>query len=102
MPPLLYLTLRRAAERNPQQEISCDKTIQTAIVLNQVQVGTVIAKAAQEQLTEFGKPVLDTTLHMYVAYKESAAAGLAVTEYERNGKASQEIAAFYKELRGAL
>jgi chromosome partitioning protein len=76
--------------------------IQTAIVLNQVQVGTVIAKAAQEQLTEFGKPVLDTTLHMYVAYKESAAAGLAVTEYERNGKASQEITAFYKELRGAL
>jgi len=76
--------------------------IQAAIVLNQVQTGTTISRAAQEQLAEFEKPVMETILHLYVAYKESAAMGLSVVEYDKTGKAAQEVAAFYKELKGEL
>ena len=76
--------------------------IQAAIVLNQVQAGTTISRAAQDQLAEFGKPIMETILHLYVAYKESAAMGLSVVEYEKSGKAAQEITAFYEELKEAF
>jgi chromosome partitioning protein len=82
--------------------ISLKEEVRAAILLNQVQAGTSISQAAQEQLTDLQHPLLDTLLHLYVAYKESAAMGLSVVEYDKGGKAAQEMSALFTELKGAL
>jgi chromosome partitioning protein len=81
---------------------SLKEEVRAAILLNQVQAGTSISQAAQEQLTALQHPLLDTLLHLYVAYKESAAVGLSVIEYDKGGKAAQEMSALFTELKGAL
>jgi chromosome partitioning protein len=68
------------------------------LLLNQLQAGTAIGKAALEHLETLGYPVFETKLHLYVAYREAAAAGKSVAEYDRNTKAAGEFATFFKEL----
>ena len=68
------------------------------IVLNQLQAGTAIAKAASEHLETLGYPVFTTHLHLYVAYREAAATGQSVLEYDRHSKAAAEFAAFFAEV----
>lgn len=81
------------------EEVAAVKEVRGAILINQVQTGTVINRECQEQLASFGYPVFSTTLHLYVAYKEAIAAGLSVLEYESKGKAAQELAAFFVEVK---
>ena len=81
---------------------SLKEEVRAVILLNQVQAGTSISQAAHEQLTALQHPLLDTLLHLYVAYKESAAMGLSVVEYEPKGRAAQEMTELFTELKGAL
>lgn len=84
------------------EEVAAIKEVHGAILINQVQTGTVISRECQEQLASFSYPVFSTTLHLYVAYKEAIAAGLSVVEYESKGKAAQEMAAFFAELKEVI
>jgi chromosome partitioning protein len=86
----------------PAEVTSLKEEVRAVILLNQVQAGTSISQAAHEQLTALQHPLLDTLLHLYVAYKESAAMGLSVVEYEPKGRAAQEMTELFTELKGAL
>jgi len=68
------------------------------IVLNQLQAGTAIGKAASEYLATLAYPVFTTHLHLYVAYREAAATGQSVAEYDQHSKAAVEFAALFAEL----
>ena len=68
------------------------------IVLNQLQAGTAIGKAASEHLATLAYPVFTTQLHLYVAYREAASTGQSVLEYDRQSKAAAEFTAFFTEL----
>src|SRR5688572_2420507 len=70
-------------------EVTAVKEIQGAVLINQVQTGTLINREVREHLKELNYPVFDTVLHLYVAYKEAIAAGLSVTEYDPKSKAAQ-------------
>jgi chromosome partitioning protein len=83
-------------------EVTAVKDIQGAVLINQVQTGTLINREVREHLKELNYPVFDTVLHLYVAYKEAMAAGLSVTEYDPKSKAAQEMAAFFHELKEVL
>jgi chromosome partitioning protein len=83
-------------------EVTAVKDIQGAILINQVQTGTLINREVREHLKELHYPVFDTVLHLYVAYKEAMAAGLSVMEYDPKSKAAQEMAAFFHELEEVL
>jgi chromosome partitioning protein len=83
-------------------EVTAVKDIQGAVLINQVQTGTLINREVREHLKELNYPVFDTVLHLYVAYKEAMAAGLSVTEYDPKSKAAQEMAALFHELKEVL
>jgi chromosome partitioning protein len=83
-------------------EVTAVKDIQGAILINQVQTGTLINREVREHLKELHYPVFETVLHLYVAYKEAMAAGLSVIEYDPKSKAAQEMAAFFHELEEVL
>lgn len=72
------------------------------IILNQLQKGTVIATAAIDHLGQLGYPFFDNVLHLYVAYREAAATGKSVIEYDQKSKAAIEMSAFFQELKGVL
>jgi cellulose biosynthesis protein BcsQ len=76
--------------------------VRAAIILNQVQTGTAISQAAQEQIGALEHPIMNSVLHLYVAYKESAAHGLSVIEYDKSSKAAGEMTGLFKELKRAL
>jgi chromosome partitioning protein len=84
------------------EEVTAIKEVQGAILINQVQTGTVINRDCQEQLGSLGYPIFSTTLHLYVVYKEAIAAGLSVMEYESKSKAAQEMAAFFAEVKEVM
>ena len=81
------------------EEASTLKEIKGAVLLNQVQTGTLINRAAHEQLADLRYPLFETVLHFYVTYKEAIAAGLSVIEYSRRSKAAAEMLAFFAELQ---
>jgi chromosome partitioning protein len=68
------------------------------IVLNQLQARTAIGKAANEYLDTLGYPIFDTKLHLYVDYREAAATGMSVIEYNQNSKAADEFRNFFAEV----
>jgi chromosome partitioning protein len=68
------------------------------VLLNQLQASTAIGRAAVEYLETLHYPVFETKLHLYVAYREAAAAGKSVIEYDTNSRAAGEFTAFFKEL----
>ena len=81
------------------QEVQTYKPVVAGgIILNQLQASTAIGKAAIEHLATLGYPMFETTLHLYVAYREAAAAGRSVIEYDKNSKAAGEFTAFFTEL----
>jgi chromosome partitioning protein len=84
------------------EEVTAIKEVRGAILINQVQAGTVISRECQEQLASLGYPVFATTLHLYVAYKEAIAAGLSVLEYQSGSKAAQEMAKFFAEVKEVI
>jgi cellulose biosynthesis protein BcsQ len=84
------------------EEVTAVKEVRGAILINQVQTGTVINRECQEQLSTLGYPVFSTNLHLYVAYKEAIAAGLSVVEYDKQSKAAQELTALFREVREVL
>ena len=81
------------------EEVVAVKEVRGAILINQVQTGTVINRECQGQLANLGYPVFSTALHLYVAYKEAIATGLSVVEYDAQSKADQEMVAFFAEVK---
>ena len=84
------------------EEVTAIKEVHAAILVNQLQTGTVISRKVGEYLHGLGYPVFDTALHQYVAYREAIAAGLSVIEYDPGSKAAGEMASFYVELKEVL
>jgi chromosome partitioning protein len=81
------------------EEVTTVKEVQGAILINQVQTGTVINRDCREQLGSLGYPIFSTALHLYVVYKEAIAAGLSVVEYQGKSKAAQEMEIFFAEVK---
>mgnify|MGYP001562897071 CR=1 FL=1 len=84
------------------EEVTAIKEVHAAILVNQLQTGTVISRKVGEYLHGLGYPVFETALHQYVAYREAIAAGLSVIEYDPGSKAAGEMASFYVELKEVL
>ena len=74
------------------------KDFRAAILLNQVQEGTVLSRRSQEYIQESKYATFATQLHQYIAYREAFALGLSVIEYDAASKAALEINALYREL----
>ena len=74
------------------------KPLQAAVLLNQVQSGTIISRRAQAYVQEASQPTFKTVLHQYVAYREAFALGRSVVEYDRASKAAAETSIFFNEL----
>ena len=74
------------------------KDLRAAILLNQVQEGTVMSRRSQEYIRASKYAAFTAQLHQYVAYRESFALGLSVIEYDAAGKAALEMRALYREL----
>jgi chromosome partitioning protein len=83
-------------------DVATIRDVQGAVLINQLQAGTVVSRRSEEYVKSLGYPVFKTLLHQYVAYREAIAAGLSVIEYDQTSKAAQELAAFFDELKEAL
>lgn len=88
--------------RQVVEEVAAVKAVRAAILVNQLQGGTVIGRKAGEYLRGLGYPLFETALHQYVAYREAIAAGLSVIEYDLRSKAAGEMTALYAELKEVL
>jgi chromosome partitioning protein len=84
------------------EDVTTVRDVQGAVLLNQLQAGTVVSRKSEEYVKGLGYPVFKTMLHQYVAYREAIAAGLSVLEYDRTSKAAQELATFFDELKEVL
>ena len=84
------------------EDVATIKAVQGAVLINQLQMGTVVSRRAEESVKGLGYPVFKTILHQYVAYREAIAAGLSVIEYDQTSKAAQELTAFFRELKEVL
>ena len=84
------------------EAVATIKEVQGAVLINQLQMGTVVSRRAEESVKGLGYPVFKTILHQYVAYREAIAAGLSVIEYDETSKAAQELTAFFRELQEVL
>lgn len=78
------------------------KEVRGAILLNQVQPGTVLARRSLEYIHDLPYPSFMAVLHQYTAYREAIAFGLSVIEYDNTSKAAQEMHALYRELLEVL
>jgi cellulose biosynthesis protein BcsQ len=78
------------------------KDVTGALLINQVQTGTVVSRRSEEHLQGLGYPLFKTVLHQYVAYREAIATGLGVVEYDQQCKAAQEVKALFDEVTRAL
>ena len=61
-----------------------------------------VSRKSEDYLKNLNYPIFKTILHQYVAYRDAIATGLSVIEYECNSKASQELSAFFNELKEIL
>jgi chromosome partitioning protein len=84
------------------EDVATIRDVQGAVLINQLQAGTVVSRRSEEYLKSLGYPIFKTLLHQYVAYREAIAAGVSVIEYDQTSKAAQELAAFFDELKEAL
>lgn len=84
------------------EDVAAVRDVQGAVLINQLQAGTVVSRKSEEYLKGLGHPLFKTMLHQYVAYREAIAAGLSVIEYDRTSKAAQELATFFDELKEVL
>ncbi len=83
-------------------EAKAFKDIKAYFIINQVIPNTTVAKEALQALEEFQLPMMSTQIHARVAFKQSVSEGKGVTEYESTGKAAQEIAGLFEEVRRCL
>lgn len=83
-------------------EVRALRPVVGGILITQMQVGTVVGKAAFAEIHTLGYPVFETIIHTRVAYQEAMAAGMSVVEYATDSKAAQEIRALFDEVREAL
>jgi chromosome partitioning protein len=84
------------------EEVRALRPVAGGILITQMQIGTVVGKAAFAEIHTLGYPVFDTVIHTRVAYQEAMAAGMSVLEYAVDSKAAQEIRALFAEVREAL
>ena len=84
------------------QEVASMKDVRGAVVINQLQTGTVVGRRSEEYLKSLDYPIFETILHQYVVYREAIAAGMSVIEYDHTCKAAQEMGTFFSELRRVL
>jgi chromosome partitioning protein len=84
------------------EEIRAMRPVAGGILITQMQAGTVVGKAAREEIHTLGYPVFDTIVHTRVAYQEAMAAGMSVLEYASDSKAAQETRALFDEVREAI
>ncbi len=68
------------------------------ILITRKASGTSLGRSAREVLANGGLELMNTELGYRVAYQESPAAGLGVTQYEPSSKAAREIEALAAEL----
>lgn len=85
-----------------QADMAKREDLSGGVLLNQVQEGTAIGKAAREQLSEWDFPVFDNSLHSYVAFSEAVWQGQSVVEYQPKGRAASDITKFFRELMRAI
>jgi chromosome partitioning protein len=76
--------------------------LEAVFAINRKIVNTAIGRDVLRALVEFGFPVCEHALHQRVAYAESAARGLGVTEQELRSEAAREIARLAKFLIGRM
>jgi chromosome partitioning protein len=88
--------------KNVIEEVSAIKDIEGAILINQLQTGTVVSRKSEEYLKNLSYPLFKTILHQYVAYREAIARGLSVIEYDNKNKAAKELSALFNELKEIL
>lgn len=81
------------------EEVASIKPVQGAVLINQLQTGTVISRKSEEYLKGLQYPIFTTVLHQYVVYREAIAAGLSVMEYDGTSKAARDMAALFEELK---
>jgi chromosome partitioning protein len=67
-------------------------------VINRKITNTAIGRDVVEALKDYPFPVAKTVIHQRVAFAESAAGGLAVSEFDAKGQAAREIKQFVREL----
>ncbi len=70
------------------EDVATIRDVQGAVLINQLQAGTVVSRRSEEYLKSLGYPVFKTILHQYVAYREAIAVGLSVIEYDRTSEAA--------------
>jgi len=68
------------------------------VILTQIDVQGSMQDEARAQLTALGIEVLSGGLGSRAAFRHSTLSGLAVTEYEPNGKAAKEAEHLYKSI----
>lgn len=84
------------------EEVSVIRDIRGAILINQLQIGTVISRKSEEHLRNLEYPVFEKVLHQSVTYREAIAAGLSVLEYDAASKAAHDMSAFFDELNEVI
>jgi chromosome partitioning protein len=84
------------------EEIRAMRPVAGGILVTQMQAGTVVGKAALDEIHTLGYPVFDTIMHTRVVYQEAMAAGMSVLEYAGDSKAAQETRALFDEVREAI
>lgn len=67
--------------------LSLYKVVHSAFIINQKKKNTSLGKEVEEALKDYSIPVLDTHLHDFVIYVESAARGMSVVETRNNANA---------------
>lgn len=84
------------------EEVRAMKDVSGGILINQMQTGTVVGRAARDELETFDCPLFGSIIHNRVVYQEALAAGMSVIEYDRTSKAAEETRSLYRELCEAL
>lgn len=85
-----------------QTDMNKRDNLRGGLLLNQIQEGTSISAAAQQQIGEWDFPVFKNALHSYVAFTEAVWNGESVVEYQPKSKAAADMIAFFKELKRAM
>ncbi len=87
---------------NIVEGIQALRALSYGILINQMQTGTVIGRAAQEEVERWGYPLFEAVIHSRIAYQEAMATGMSVVEHDARSKAAEEIRAFFDELQGEV
>lgn len=85
-----------------QSDMAKRDDLSGGLLINQLQEGTAVGKAARSQLAEWEFPIFDSYLHSYVAFSEAVWQGQSVVEYQPKGKAASDMTAFFTELKRAI